>query len=770
MGKQLIIVESPTKVKTIKKYLGNAFDVAATVGHIKDLPARELGIDIANNFKPVYETITGKEKVLKNLKKAAESADIIYLAPDPDREGEAIAWHTAELLKKKGRVFQRVLFHELTEKAIKAAIASPLPINLQKFESQQARRILDRLVGYQISPLLWKKIKRGLSAGRVQSVAVRILCEREREIERFISEEYWSITAELAGETPPQFAARLTRIDGKKLVRPGDIKADDQIAIPDEQMALGLVEGLKRVDFKVLEVLKKTRKRHPYPPFTTSKLQQDAINRLRFSAKKTMMLAQQLYEGVEIEGEPVGLITYMRTDSTRSAPEAIEEVRDFINKKYGGDYLPQTPASYKNTKQAQDAHEAVRPTSVSFTPEKVASFLTEDQLAVYRLIWQRFVASQMKPALIDQTTVFIKAGLHEFSATGSIITFDGFMAIYAVSSEESNGDKGALLPQLKEGMALECLDLIPKQHFTQPPPRFSEASLVKELEENGIGRPSTYAAILSTIQDKGYAILENRYFKPTDLGFIVTDFLVERFPDIINVDFTAKMEENLDKIEEAEKGWIEILTGFYSPFEENLQRVEAELRKDRNKGMDTNILCPECGKPIKIKAGKNGLFLACSAFPECKFTSNFTRDEKGNIQPVAGQTANYESTDISCEKCGKPMIKRDGRYGPFLACSGYPQCKNTKPLKGETRPQPEPTGVACPEKGCTGDLAARKTRKGKTFFGCTRYPDCKYAIWNRPLPEPCPECGAPFLVEKSTKSKGSFLACLIESCKYEKPL
>lgn len=769
MSKQLIVVESPTKVRTIKKYLGRKFNVAATVGHIKDLPEKELGIDIRSGFAPVYRTIKGKEKVIRDLKKAAQSVDTIYLAPDPDREGEAIAWHTANVLKKKGRTFHRVLFHELTEKAIKAAMSSPEPLNRQRFESQQARRILDRLVGYQISPLLWRKIKRGLSAGRVQSVAVRIICEREREIEKFVPEEYWSISAELEGDTPPPFMARLIKRNGEKIITPADRKDGRKITISNEAIARTIVDELKGAEFRVSEVVKKTRKRSPYPPFTTSKLQQDAINRLRFSAKKTMALAQQLYEGVDLgPGEPVGLITYMRTDSTRIAPEAAEEARNLIKKEYGTSYLPKNPVFYKNQKKVQDAHEAIRPTSVFNTPERVASFLSEDQLALYRLIWQRFVASQMNPALIDQTSVTIVAGSHEFLATGSVIGFDGFMALYTIAAgnNNKNNEKGTLLPQLHEGMNLRCLEIIPKQHFTQPPPRFSEASLVKELEENGIGRPSTYASILSTIQDKGYAALEKRYFRPTELGFIVTDFLVENFPDILSVDFTAHMEENLDEIGEGKKRWVETLAEFYVPFEKVLKRVDTGIKKENNKGINTDLSCPLCGAQLKIKVGRNGPFLACPVYPNCTFTSNFIRGENGEIRIV--ETPKEEVTDETCEKCGKPMVRKQGRYGPFLACSGYPDCRNTRSLKGENNNSPQSTGVSCPEDGCDGELLTRRSRRGKIFYGCSRYPECNFAIWNKPVPEKCPECGALFLVEKSTKKKGHFWACINERCEYEK--
>ena len=541
MTKPLVVVESPTKVKTIKKYLGKDYNVAATVGHIKDLPSKEMGIDIESGFKPKYKNIPGKQKIIKTLKQAAGDATDIYLAPDPDREGEAIAWHTSEVLKKKGRKFYRVLFHELTKDAINKAMVSPQSLDAPKYEAQQARRILDRLVGYQVSPLLWRKVKGGLSAGRVQSVALRIICERERAIHAFEPREYWTITAHLEGDAPPPFAAKLVK------------KNDAKIDIPNEEQTNAILTELEGRHFVVKKIAKKTIRKNPLPPFTTSKLQQDAIRKLRFSAKKTMLIAQQLYEGIELgPGGPVGLITYMRTDSTRIAKEAADEALEFIRGKFGGDYALERPRFFKNRKKAQDAHEAIRPTSISKTPEEMAPYLSNDQLSLYRLIWQRFVASQMQQALINQVSVTIEAGPYQFAASGSTVKFPGFMALYmSVDDEIADKDqkKAPALPELSEGLTLKLLQLEPKQHFTQPPPRFSEASLVKELEENGIGRPSTYASILSTIREKEYADLQNRYFRPTELGFIVNDLLVENFPDIFDVEFTARMEENLDRIE-----------------------------------------------------------------------------------------------------------------------------------------------------------------------------------------------------------------------------
>jgi DNA topoisomerase-1 len=755
LSKSLVIVESPTKTRTLKKYLGPDFDVAATVGHIKDLPVKELGISVEEGFKAKYTTIQGKEKVVRALKKAAANLDDIYLAPDPDREGEAIAWHTAELLKKKGRRFYRVLFHELTENAIRAAMASPQKLDENKYQSQQARRTLDRLVGYQVSPVLWKKVQRGLSAGRVQSVAVRMICEREREIQAFEPKEYWSITAELEGDTPPAFLAKLVKKDNKKC----------QIANQEASQAILL--DLQGARFTVEKVVKKTQRRKPLPPFTTSKLQQEAIRKLGFSAKKTMAVAQQLYEGLEAaEGGPVGLITYMRTDSTRIAQDAVTEARQLIQDEFGHAYLPDKPHVFKNKKQAQDAHEAIRPTSVFRKPKDVDRFLSKDQQALYDLIWKRFVASQMEVAVIDQTSITISAGSYIFQATGSVVRFPGFMTLYISSNEDQapSGDTETL-PPLSEGMALTCHRLEPKQHFTQPPPRFSEASLVKELEENGIGRPSTYATILTTIRGKGYVELVKKRFRPTELGLIVNDLLIESFPDVLNVDFTAHMEDSLDQIEEGKTDSLTVLEDFYRSFKQDLERAEKQMQSVRGDGLPVDLRCPACDKPLKIKIGRNGPFLACSGYPACTFTQNYTRNEKGKIE--IAQPPNDQPTDEMCEKCGSPMVQKQGRFGPFLACSAYPACKNTHSLKGKDPSKAEPTGVRCPEKGCDGELVSRRSRRGKVFYGCSRYPACTFAIWDRPVTKPCPQCGAPFLVESTSKSYGPHLRCLDKECAYK---
>ena len=755
MAKPLVVVESPTKVRTLKKYLGQSYNIAATVGHIKDLPKKEMGIDVEDGFKPKYKTIPGKQKIIKTLRQAAGDATIVYLAPDPDREGEAIAWHTADILKKTGRKFHRVLFHELTQNAIEEAIAAPESLNRSKYEAQQARRILDRLVGYQISPILWRKVKGGLSAGRVQSVALRIICDRERAIQAFDPEEYWSITAHLESDTPPPFSAKLVK------------REDEKIKIPNESSASKILEAVSKEEFIVDKIRKKTIKRNPLPPFTTSKLQQESIRRLRYSAKKTMVIAQQLYEGIELgPGEPVGLITYMRTDSTRIAKEAAIEALELIRDRFGKNFAVDEPRFFKNKKKVQDAHEAIRPTSVFNTPEKVAPYLSKEQLALYRIIWQRFVASQMQPALINNVSVSIKSGSYVFTASGSSVKFKGFMALYQSVDEEIRSQKEKkmeIFPVLTEGMILKLIKLEPKQHFTQPPPRFSEASLVKELEENGIGRPSTYANILSTIREKGYVELAKGYFKPNELGFIVNDLLVENFPEIMDVEFTAKMEDNLDRVESAEVNSQDILSHFYGPFKVKLEAATDGMLSVKGVGIPTGLYCPECKNELNIKVGKNGHFLACSGYPQCKYSRDYTRDEKGRVQPLEPLTK--LATGTVCDKCGKPMVAKRGKFGEFLACSGYPDCKNTRSLN--VNGPGKSTGVSCHANGCDGEIVEKKSKRGKIFYGCNRFPDCKNAMWDKPINRQCPVCDAKFLVEKTTKKEGSFLACLTEGCGFK---
>jgi len=755
MDKSLIIVESPAKARTLQKYLGKPFTVKASVGHVRDLPVKSLGVDIEHDFNPQYVTIKGKGKILSELKKAAKSADQVLLAPDPDREGEAIAWHIAHALGKTNKPIRRVLFHELTKKAILAALEKATDLNENRFQAQQARRILDRLVGYQISPILWDKVRRGLSAGRVQSVALRMICERERAIEAFVPEEYWSITARLENKAkPPPCLAKLERIKGAKL-------DNRKRKIADQAEAESHVARLERLTFTVTDVERKKKKRFPSPPFITSTLQIEANRKLRFSAKKTMTLAQRLYEGVEIGAEgPVGLITYMRTDSTRLADDAINAARGYIHAAHGDDFLPGKPVRYKTSKSAQDAHEAIRPTDVNLTPDKLAPFLDKDSLALYTLIWKRFVACQMAPAVYDQTTITIEAGEYTFKTVGSIMRFPGFMTLY-VESEEENATEGdqengeASLPDLSPGDTLDLLELIPKQHFTQPPPRYTEASLVKALEENGVGRPSTYASILSTIQEKEYVRLVERRFHPTELGKLVNDLLVAHFPEVIDVEFTASMEEKLDRIEAGEVNWVEVLKEFYTPFSQTLAKAKEEMRSVKRQAVPTDIPCKLCDGKMVIKWGRNGEFLACENFPECKHSQNFERKEDGTIVPVEPEEP--EESGETCEKCGKPMVYRHGRYGRFLACSGYPACKNVRAT---------PTGVPCPEPGCSGELVQKISRRGKVFYSCNRYPDCTFALWDKPVARPCPKCGSPYLLERETKSRGLHLKCPNKSCKY----
>jgi DNA topoisomerase-1 len=745
--KSLVIVESPAKAKTIAKYLGKDYTVKASVGHIMDLPKSKLGVDIENNFEPKYIVIKGKAPVVKELKAAAKKADRVLIATDPDREGEAIAAHVAEVVSNNAKTsgVYRVLFNEITKKTILQAIEHPGKIDANKVDAQQARRILDRLVGYQISPILWKKVRRGLSAGRVQSVALRLIVEREEEIKAFVPEEFWSLTALLEAKLPPQFEAKLLRKDEEKL----RVKNNDEV-----QKILADLQG---ASYAVSKVDKKERRRNPVPPFTTSKLQQEGGRKLGFTAKRTMGIAQSLYEGVDVGKEgTVGLITYMRTDSTRVGKEAQDEARELIANKYGKEYVPEKPPVYASAKSAQEAHEAVRPTSVMREPDAIKQYLEPDQYKLYRLIWNRFVASQMNPAIIDQTSVDIKAGDYTFRATGSVVKFPGFMAVYMeekaedqAPSEEENGE--AVLPPLTEGEALALIKLDPKQHFTQPPPRFSEALLVKTLEEKGIGRPSTYAAIISTIQERDYVQKVENKFRPTELGVLVCDLLVNHFPVIMDVAFTAKMEEELDKIEEGQMPWVSAVKDFYKPFNESLEKAQTEMKDFKAELTPTDIACEKCGKPMVIKWGRNGQFLACSGYPECKTTRPFIRKENGEVE-----AAPEETTDELCPKCKSPMVVKRGRFGKFLACSRYPECNHTQGMS---------TGVACPEDG--GMLVERRSRFGKMFYSCANYPDCKFATWYKPLPRACPQCKAPFLVEKYSKKTGPYIACLKKECGYK---
>ena len=745
--KGLIIVESPTKVRTLKRFLGSDYEIRASVGHIKDLPKKRLGVQVEKGFEPEYEIIRGKGKVVKELRSAANGVEAVYLAPDPDREGEAIAWHIAEELSKGRRKrplqFRRVLFHELTKRAVLEALANPVELDRNKFDSQQARRILDRLVGYELSPLLWEKVKQGLSAGRVQSVALRLICDREKEIRAFVPKEYWTVDATLCRSRDGSqcFKARVVERQGEKL------------ELPDQSSATQVVEGLKKARFQVKRVVKKEQRRHPAPPFITSTLQQEASKKLGFSAKKTMMIAQRLYEGVEMGDEgPVGLITYMRTDSTRIAEEAIHAARHHIQERFGKEYLPANPRRFKKGKGAQDAHEAIRPTGVERTPDAVARFLDKDGLALYSLIWRRFVASQMASAIYDQTTVEVEAGQYLLRASGSVLRFAGFTILFDGGKEQGKED---VLPPVEEGEELRLEGVEPAQHFTQPPPRYTEASLIKALEEKGIGRPSTYATILSTIRNKDYVRMEKRRFVPTELGMLVTDLLLEHFPEILDIKFTANMEQSLDEVEGGRREWRSVLQDFYAPFRESLYRARKEMRAVKSAGVPTEIQCQKCGSPLVIRYGRAGEFLGCSRYPECDFTSDFERDEQGNIR-LASKEA--EATGEVCDKCGRPMVIKKGRYGEFLACSGYPECKNARPIS---------TKVPCPREGCDGTLMKRFTRRGKPFYGCSNYPRCDYAVWDEPVAEECPQCHFPILVRRGRKGAEVFV-CPQKGCNFKR--
>jgi DNA topoisomerase-1 len=750
MAKSLIIVESPAKARTIKKYLGPNYAVKASVGHVKDLPQRRLGIDIANNFAPEYVTIKGKNKILQELRAEAKKADRVFLAPDPDREGEAIAWHIANELQHVPRdQIYRILLHEITQRGITEALQHPGRIDEDKVSAQQARRLLDRLVGYKISPLLWKKVQRGLSAGRVQSVALRIVCEREQAIEAFKPQEYWTIDADMTAAEPPPFRARLQTIKGKKAKV--SVAADAQRIVADLQGAT----------YQVSQVKKTTRRRHPAPPFTTSTLQQEAARKLRFSAQRTMRVAQQLYEGLALgDAGEVGLITYMRTDSTRVADDAVQEAREYIETRYGKDYVALQQRKYKKQKAAQEAHEAIRPTSVRFVPNDLHSYLSREQLALYTLVWNRFVASQMSSAVLDHTRVDVTAKHYLFRATGAVMRFPGFTSLYEESAPETSdndADRQAgdnrTLPRLEVGQPVQVTALTPNQHFTQPPPRFTEASLVSEMEKLGIGRPSTYASILSTLRERNYVGAQDRKLVPTEVGKIVNTLLIECFPDLLDVQFTAQLEDKLDKIEEGQYQWVETLQNFYTPFAAELDKAMHQMRDVKKEVEETDEICDQCQRPMVIRWGRFGRFLACSGYPDCKNTRELaTEGATGQPTPPA--------VEATCERCGRPMVVKRGRYGEFLACTGYPDCKTTRPAS---------VVMECPEAGCKGHIVPRKTRRGRTFYGCTNYPQCTFSAWQRPVPKACPHCQSPYLLEKRVSKKGNghvLLQCPTQTCDY----
>jgi DNA topoisomerase-1 len=771
MPKSLLIVESPTKAKTLQKYLGADIQVISCKGHIKDLPKNELGVDLEHEFAPKYVTILGKAKVIQELKKAAADIPDIYLGPDPDREGEAIAWHIAEVLGEKNHRFHRVLLLELTPKAIKAALAAPVKLNRPRYDSQQARRILDRLVGYQISPLLWQKVKTGLSAGRVQSVALRLVCDRERAIMAFVPDEYWTLDACLDAGAPPPFVAYLYKHKSKN-IKPGSVVAVEKI-----------LEALEAAEFRVANIDTKPQKRHPAPPFITSSLQMEANRKLRFPPKKTMSLAQKLYEGKELGDEgPVGLITYMRSDSTRVSAEALDEVRTFIAQTYGGECLPAAPNRFKSPKGAQEAHEAIRPTGVTRRPQDVKAHLSKDELALYELIWRRFVASQMAPAVFDLTTVDISAGDYLFRATASVLKFAGFTKVYQESRETEEAAGPEKLPPLAAGDLLRLRDFDPQQHFTKPPARFTEASLIKELEVQGIGRPSTYATILTNLQDRLYVVKEKTALKPTEMGLVVSDLLVENFPDIMDPKFTAGLEDDLDRVADGKVPWQQLMRDFYGAFVQHLDAAKKGMR--RVKSVPTGLTCPECDAELVVRWGKNGEFVGCAAYPKCGFTGDFSRDAQGRItltgmEPVAPASPGEApgtapaargkpaATGLTCPKCKKELLLRRGRLGEFLGCSGYPKCRFTqnfsRDAQGQLTPQSPEDEVShrCPREGCGGHLTKRRSRRG-IFYGCSDYPKCAFTMNQPPQDQPCPQCQFPWLMKKGKK-----IICPRDECSHE---
>jgi DNA topoisomerase-1 len=797
MAKSLVIVESPTKAKTIGKYLGKQFVVKASLGHVKDLPKKNLSVDVEKNFEPHYEVIEGKKKLIAELKAAAKGVDSVYLAADPDREGEAICYHLQEELNgsKKGPKFYRVMFNEITASAIKKAFEKPGSVNLHLVDAQQARRVLDRLVGYKISPLLWDKVRRGLSAGRVQTVALRLIVDREREIRAFIKREYWTIDVQLNAKKPPVLTARFTK------------KNDEGIELPDEATTKSLLDQLDGAKYLVHSVSTKEKKRNPVPPFITSTLQQEASRKLRFSVKRSMMLAQRLYEGVELGAEgSVGLITYMRTDSTRVSQDALDEVRGLIKDRYGADFAPASPNVYKSKKDAQDAHEAIRPSSAKRTPEDLAPYLQEDELKLYRLIWMRFVASQMTPAVFDQTTIDVAAkgkdgATYMFRATGSVPKFKGFLEVYEEGKDQKDSDDDEKrLPLVTEGEELRFKGIEPEQHFTEPPPRFNEATLVKELESDGVGRPSTYASILSTIQEREYVKKDGGKFVPTELGMVVTDLLLENFQNLFDITYTARMEEELDEIEEGKMDWREAMSEFYERFQKDLEHAERHMTDIKRMEEPTGEACEKCGKPLVIKWGKFGKFIACTGYPECSNTRELPPD------PASAEGLSEQDAQEYCENCGREMVLKKGRFGQFYACSGYPDCKTTKQIGGTQKKSDVPLEEKCPQCGsnlvlkngrfgeftacstypkckyvkqktigvpcpnCTeGEVVERRSKRGKTFYGCNRYPECSFVAWGKPIQEKCPDCGSSYLIEKWLKA-GAVAQCPNGECKFKKPL
>ena len=735
MSKYLVIVESPTKAKTISKFLGKNYKVLPSMGHIRDLPKSQLGIDVENGFEPHYITIRGKGELLKDLKKNAKDVEKILYAADPDREGEAIAYHVKYYLegaKTDPETFAqdacRIEFNEITKEAITAAVKHPRPINSNLVMAQQSRRILDRLVGYKLSPLLWKKVRKGLSAGRVQSVAVRLICEKQQEIDAFVAEEYWTLDADLRHEKD-EFTARLTKYKDKKA------------QIGDEATMDAILAGLKGASYAVTSVQRKQKKKSPLAPFTTSSLQQEANQKLGFTAKRTMQIAQQLYEGISLGGGNIGLITYMRTDSVHIAAGAQNEALDYIEAEYGKEYRPKQPRQFSKSGRVQNAHEAIRPTSVKRPPSAVKDYLNQPQFKLYRLIWERFVASQMADAVVESTVYDIEARDCLFRANGSVVVFPGYMKIYR------NENKDDALPLIEEGQKLDLIELAPEQHFTQPPALYTEAALIKQLEKLGIGRPSTYVTIIETVVSRGYVSRREKAFQPTELGKVVNDLLMEHFPNILNVEFTAGMEDQLDKVEEGSTSWREVLEGFYGPFSESLTKAEEAIGEIVLEDETSDVICEFCGKNMVYKMGRYGKFLACPGYPACRNIKSIDKD--GNVEEKI-----VEESDVVCENCGRNMVVKRGRYGKFLACPGYPECKNIKSLDQEI-------GVKCVK--CGGELVKKRSKKGKMFYGCQNYPQCNATYWNQPQPEICPECGN-HLVAKLDKKRQKTVFCENKEC------
>ncbi len=795
MAKSMVVVESPAKARTIERYLGRDYVVKACSGHIKDLPKQDLAVEVEHDFKATYKVIQGKEQIVRDLRKTARRSDTIYLAADPDREGEAICQHLAEELAKSGeQTVRRVLFNEITKTAVLEAFEKAGEINNDKVAAQQARRILDRLVGYQVSPLLWKNVRRGLSAGRVQSVALRLIVDREKERNAFVSEEYWRFSARVESAQPPPFLARAVRLSGKKF------------RIHNQEEAGNLLSDLKDGAFVVSSVKSREKRSRPAAPFVTSSLQQEASRKLHFSVSKTMQVAQSLYEGDRKgDQERVGLITYMRTDSTRLSKLALEDVRQFIQESYGDRYLPVRAAVFQQKKGSQDAHEAIRPTSAVRTPETLKAVLTTDQFRLYELIWRRFVACQMKPALFDLTEIEIEAPRTQFKSSGEVLKFDGFLKVYQPTNYQKRDDgadgKGRL-PRVEVGEVLSVLEILHEQKFTQPPPRYSEATFIKALEEKGIGRPSTYQQILKVIQDREYVVKKERKFLPTETGVVVTELLVDHFEDIFDYDYTARLEGELDNIERGKSDWVDTLRSFYEDFSKELAEASEGMKNLKREEIPAGIDCEKCSSPMVVKWGRFGRFVACSNYPECKNTRELSSKETDRESELDDQT---------CDKCGRPMVKKKGRYGEFLACSGYPECKQTRRIVqvgdrtevkadkklDETCPRckkqlvlkqgrygefvacsgypecryilRETTGVTCPKCG-EGEMIQRKSKRGRVFYSCDRYPKCKNLLWHKPVPEPCPQCGGPFLLERQTKRDGLIRVCAKKTCDHKQVL